>query len=131
MGYQRNDPHALAAWVTNLRALLVPMAGDRSHATAAMAEAAGTSCSRIEQLANPIRPDGRVVDVMAALDALAARHGLGCPLYEGYRARLVAAGALDEAPEREALRRVARVLRRAAGDLVAILRPFGPETAIV
>lgn len=130
MGYMRNNPHALASWVTNLRTLLVPIVGDRSHATAAMAEASGTSCSRIEQLANPMRPDGRVVDVMASLDALAASHGLGCPIYEGYRARLVAAGALSDTPERDALRRVAGVLRRALADLAGALRPFGPDFVV-
>ena len=61
--------------------------------SAAASAAAGVSPSRLRQLSNPCRQDSRALDVAVAIDAASAAAGSGTPIFDLYRARLVALGA--------------------------------------
>lgn len=97
------------------------------------AAASGVSPSRLRQLANPNRIDAAVIETLFRLDRAAAAAGLGAPLFELWRDRLEASGAIDEdqALRRKRLieaasRAAAKGLRVIAETLEAALLP-GPR----
>lgn len=96
-----------------------------------LGEQLGVSPSRLRQCANPHRVvydrDGRgradslPVHLACQADITAARLGLGTPLFDCYRRRLVEAGALRHAPFERRSSRLESAVRAAATLLLSVL----------
>lgn len=96
---------------------------------AAVARLWGVTGSRVRQMANPMAGHLHLLDKAAALDEAAAAAGYGTPIFDAYRARLVAAGALRiDAGERRAAR-LATAIRAAVAALKAALDDAPVEVA--
>lgn len=88
--------------------------------------AAGVSAARLRQLSNPNRNDSAVLETIFRLDRESGLRGMGAPIYELWRDRLVAAGAIEQsqADRRRRLVEVAvRALRRVVDLLESSLAP--------
>ncbi|WP_417831686.1 hypothetical protein [Terasakiella sp.] len=82
----------------------------------------GVTTSRLEQLANPRRPDLKTSELCIAMDVACAKAGGGTPLFDLYAQRLSEAGVLDPVGTRyfglvALVRKVVEVLRGAADAL--------------
>jgi hypothetical protein len=85
-----------------------------------LAERLGVSASRLRQCANPSTNYLNVLELVCAADIACAERGIGTPVFNEYRRRLVAAGALTlSCPERRA-HHLARAARAAAVALRSI-----------
>jgi hypothetical protein len=115
MTYRRTDGTWAAAMTDALRA-----------GPEWLAERIGLSTSRLRQCANPVRainsrPDTVPLAIACEIDVACAERGLGTPLFNEYRRRLVETGALHlSSPERRA-QRLAQAIRAAAVALFAAL----------
>jgi len=96
------------------------------------AEICGVSVSRLEQLANPRRPDLKTTDLCVALDVACAQAGGGTPLFDLYAKRLSEAGVLETVGSRyfglcAFVRQVVDILHGAADALdEAVCAPVAP-----
>ena len=81
----------------------------------------GVTPSRLRQCANPMRTDSLPIHLACAADIAAARLGLGTPLFDCYRRRLVEAGALTPPPFERRSVRLESALRAAATLLLSAL----------
>lgn len=86
-----------------------------------LAEQLGVSPSRLRQCANPMRADSLPLHLACQADIAASRLGLGTPLFDCYRRRLIEAGALASPAFERRSYRLAAAIRAAATMLLASL----------
>ena len=114
MTYRRADVGAPAAMTTALAAV-----GERR-----LAERLGLTPSRLRQCANPMLDQALPWPRAALADIACAEAGAGTPLFDDYRRRLIAAGALRAS---RGERRLIAGIRAAIAALAAALAAAGVE----
>jgi len=86
------------------------------------AVAAGVSPARLRQLANPNRNDADVIETLFRLDRAAVDAGLGAPLFDLWRSRMVDAGSLRESQSERRRRLIEAAAKAAVKALLVVVQ---------